>query len=218
MREAVIFDFDGVLVDSEPAHMDAILRTIREVGWDADPGELFRDFVGTSDRHCFEVLGERHGEAVSGERMDALMACKLRHFLAAVEGGRVRAHEGAFELVRGAAGRVPVVVCSGSIRATIEPVLARFGVLDVIRGIVAADDVQHTKPDPEPYRRAAELAGAAPSACVAVEDTDHGIASAKGAGVAVVAVRHSCPDDRLARADRVVDRIGELTAGSLLGV
>lgn len=218
MREAVIFDFDGVLVDSEPTHMDSILRSIRDEGWDADPDELFRNFVGTSDRYCFEVLGRRHGVEVSEGLMDVLMARKLAHFLEAVEGGRVRAHEGAFELVRGAAARVPVVVCSGSIRATILPVLERFGVLGVLRGVVAADDVVRTKPDPEPYRKSAAMLGLEPAACVAVEDTDHGIASAKGAGLGAVAVRHSCPDDRLARADRIVDRIGELTVEGLLAV
>ena len=214
---AVIFDFDGVLVDSEPTHMAAILATVRAEGWDADERSVFEEFVGTSDRHCFLTLAQRHGQALSDERLAALNARKLGHFRAAVEDGTVQPLPGAFELLRAAAGQGPVMVCSGSLRATVLPVLEKFGVLGELRGVVCADDVARTKPDPEPYRRCVEHLGLDPGACTAIEDTHHGIAAAKGAGLRAFAVRHSCTDDRLAAADRVFDRIGQITVEALVG-
>ncbi|GJM18800.1 MAG: haloacid dehalogenase [Phycisphaeraceae bacterium] len=217
VRRAAIFDFDGVLVDSEPTHMDSILRTIRGEGWDADPGEMFREFVGTSDRFCFVTLAERHGVTLDEDAVNRLIERKLGHFLDAVEGGAVVAHAGAFELIRAAAEVVPVVVCSGSRRNTVLPVLERFGVAGVVRGVVGADDVTNTKPDPEAYRAACALAGEDPGACVTIEDTDHGIASGVDAGLRVIGVRHTWDNDRLARADEVFDRIGQITVEDLLG-
>ncbi|MEQ8850379.1 MAG: HAD family phosphatase [Phycisphaerales bacterium] len=217
VRKAVIFDFDGVLVDSERAHMWSILRAIEPEGWSADPEAMFQEFVGTSDRYCFGVLGERHGVSMTEELHATLVARKLERFLDAVGDGRVTAQEGGFELLRSAAERVPVVVCTGSRRATVLPVLEKHGVLDALVGVVAADDVGKTKPDPEAYRAACGVAGHDPSDCVAIEDTEHGIASGVGAGLRVIAVRHTYQDERLSGAHEVVDRIGEITVEDLLG-
>ena len=216
MADAAIFDFDGVLVDSEPTHMRAIRETIQERGWDADEHELFHEFVGTSDRYCFVTIAARHGVELDNDGVMELVGRKLVHFLDAVDDGDVRAFDGAAELVRAAAKRVPVAVCSGSRRSTVLPVLERIGVLGVIKGLVGADDVEKTKPDPTPYLKAADMVGVDASACVAVEDSNPGITAAKSAGLRVFGVRHSCGDDQLVDADVVYDKIRDITIDRLL--
>lgn len=217
VRKAVIFDFDGVLVDSEHAHMWSIAKAIEPEGWSADPEQMFEEFVGTSDKYCFGTIAERHGETLDDERHQALIERKLGCFLEAVGDGRVTPHAGGFELMRAAAERVPVVVCTGSRRATVLPVLEKHGVLGLLKGVVGADDVGKTKPDPEAYRTACEVVGHDPGVCVAIEDTEHGIASGIGAGLRVIAVKHTYQDERLSRASEVVDRIGQITVEDLLG-
>lgn len=215
--DAVIFDFDGTIADSEPAHMRSILGTITPLGWSIDPDELFTRFVGRSDRYCFQTLAAEHGHGLNATGMDELLASKLELFLREAANGGVRAYAGAIELVHAAAARASVAVCSGSRRATIEPVLRRFGVLDCMRAIVPSDEVERPKPDPEAYRTCCARLGVEPGACVAIEDTDHGIASARGAGVRVIAVEHTCSPARLAEADDVVPRIDQITP-AMLGV
>ena len=213
--EAVIFDFDGTLVDSEPHHLHAINETVRPLGWAIDEREMFDRFVGTSDAYCFRTLAADRGEAITPERLEELQAAKLRVFLAAAARGEVLPYPGALELVRTVAALVPIAVCSGSLTRTIEPVLRSLEVWDLLTAVVGADEVERAKPDPASYRLCCEKLGVEPASVVAIEDTDHGVASAKGAGVRTVAVMHSLGVDRLGGADVVRERIAGVTLADL---
>jgi HAD superfamily hydrolase (TIGR01509 family) len=109
------------------------------------------------------------------------------------------------EAVRYAAERVPLAVCSGAARAEIEPVLGAAGLAGCFRAIVSSDDVAHGKPDPEGYLKAVEALGT--SDALVFEDTESGIASAKAAGLRVVAKLGTLDPARLRKADEIVERI-----------
>jgi mannitol-1-/sugar-/sorbitol-6-phosphatase len=119
--------------------------------------------------------------------------------------------------VRYAAARVPVAVCSGAFLEEIEPVVAAAGLAPYVSAIVTADHVTHGKPHPEGYLRAAELLGVPPAKIVAFEDTEAGVASARAAGVRVVAVTRTLGADRLAGADELVERIDLALLERILG-
>ncbi len=129
---------------------------------------------------------------------------RIRRYRAAVADGRT-VHEPVREAVRYAAERVPVAIVSGAMRAEIEPVVAAAGLAPLFRGIVAADDVVHGKPDPEGYLKALPLLGAEPADVLAFEDTEAGIESALAAGLRVIAVRGTLDPHRLAAAEEIVD-------------
>lgn len=213
--KAVIFDFDGTIVDSEPHHLHAINETVRPYGWAIEEREMFDRFVGTSDAYCFRTLAADHGETIADEQMERLQTTKLEAFLAAAARGEVTPYPGAIELVRTTAELVPIAVCSGSLRRTIEPVLRSLEILDLMSALVGADEVERAKPHPASYALCCERLGVAPSGAVAIEDTDHGIASATGAGVRTIALRHSLGADRLAGAGLQRERIADVTLEDL---
>src|SRR5690606_36880434 len=113
-------------------------------------------------------------------------------------------YEGTLALIRAAAERCPVTVCSGSGRLSVEPVLRKLDLLNFLGAIVTADDVTRTKPDPAPYLLAASRLAVAPERCVAIEDTPTGVRSARAAACEVIGVAHTVPASSLAEAHRVV--------------
>ena len=121
------------------------------------------------------------------------------------------------EAVRFAAARVPVAIVSGAFRAEIEPVVAAAGIAGELSMIVTADDVEHGKPHPEGYLLAVDGLGVDPARTVAFEDTEAGVSSAKGAGLRCLAVRGTLPDERLGRADELIDAIDVALVERLIG-
>ena len=119
--------------------------------------------------------------------------------------------------MRYAAARVPVAVVSGAFRAEIEPVVEAAGIATELTAIVSADDVEHGKPHPAGYLLALERLGVDAAEAVAFEDTEAGVASAKAAGLRCLAVRGTLPDERLAAADELVDRIDTDLVRRLIG-
>jgi len=213
----VIFDFDGTLADSEPVHEKAIRALVGPMGWTFDSHEFRTRYIGTSDRYCLKDLAAQHGENASEDRLNELCEAKRLIYLEYLDAGEVRAFDGAIELVRAAAVGGPIAVCSGSRTPTIEPTLERFGVRGLLSALVGADQVTHAKPDPESYLLTCERLGLRPNQCVAIEDTDHGIRAAKGAGIRTIAVGHTCGPERLTEADEVFARIDQITVGVLRG-
>ncbi len=137
--------------------------------------------------------------------VDAVIAERINRYRAAVGDGS-SIHEHVREAVRYASERVPVAICSGAARAEIEPVVEAAGLADCFRAIVSSDDVVNGKPDPEGYRKVLGLLGD-PADALVFEDTEAGIASAKGVGLHVIAKRGTLDAERLRLADELVDRI-----------
>ncbi|MGD9782273.1 MAG: HAD family hydrolase [Kiritimatiellia bacterium] len=224
---AVLFDFDGVIVDSERLHHETMVEAMAGDG-PATPWEYYRgNLMGLDDRGAFAALLKRAGIEPSPEEIRRRIARKAALFAKHAEEGRVPAFPGAVELVRACAAAGPVGLCSGALRSDVDPVLAALGLADRFAETITADDVAASKPDPACYRLCVErLAakfpgrGIAPAACVAIEDTADGIASARGAGIPAVAVATNLPAEalRAAGAAAVVDTLAGLTPERLFAL
>ncbi len=194
-----MFDFNGTLSDDERI-LFALLRDLfAERGRPLSEEVYFDRLAGLSDPEIVRIwLGEDHPdvEVVLTERID-------RYCALVADGSTVSA--AAREAVLYAAERVPVAVVSGAHRAEVEPVLAAAGLADAVEILVAADDIERGKPDPEGYLRALErLDEGIPAAEVTVfEDTEAGVAAAKAAGMHCVAVLGTLAPERLALADEL---------------
>ena len=215
--EAVLFDFDGILVDSEPMHYRAFIEILDPLGMGFPWKKYVETYMGLDDRDAFREAFRAKGVALDEANLGKLVAAKSEAFLRGVRAG-VTVYPGAVPLIETlhAAG-FPLALCSGALRSDIDPILAQLGVARRFDVIVSADDVRRSKPDPESYalafarlseRHPALLTG--PEMSVAVEDTPAGIRSAKRAGLRALAVTNSYGAGELAEADWVV--------GSLEGV
>lgn len=200
---AVVFDFNGTLSNDEPILCEIFTELFAAHGKPLSAQEYFDHLAGLSDPEIVRTwLGEDHPDvdAVIEERI-------VRYRAASADGSSIE--EPTREAVRFAAGRVPVAIVSGAARAEIEPVIEAAGLASLFTAIVTSDDIAHGKPDPEGYQRALELVGGKldPSDVLVFEDTEAGIASARGAGMHVVAVGGTLVPERLAEAEEIVDRV-----------
>ena len=213
---AVIFDNDGVIIDSEPMHIEADLRILAEYGVHWAPADLFR-FIGVRDSEMWRIL-TRELQLPDSPDMLAEKKARIRGEVFAPH--RIRPIDGIPELfaaLRHAGWKV--AVASSSQRSLIGPWLEAMGLLSRLDAFVAGDDVVHGKPHPEPYLLAAERLGTDAGRCVSVEDSPHGIASAKAAGCRCIAFRNPFgPPQDLSGADEVVDSIRDILGRNLLGL
>ena len=213
--DALIFDFDGVIADSEPVHERAITRTAETLGVRFTHEDYMTRVIGLDDRDTFRVIAEMGGLLLMPERFAEVVYTKQQMVLEMIDRGEVRAFPGSIELIRSAAKAMPVAVCSGAARIEIERILKRFEILDVFGCIVTADDVEKAKPDPAGYLMTAQKLGVDPLRCVTIEDTPRGLAAAKSAGLKAVGVCHSVSADELTQADLVVETTEQITLDML---
>src|SRR5581483_6762332 len=197
--DSIIFDFNGTLSDDEPVLCEIFVELFAEHGKPLSAQEYFDQLAGLSDPEIVRTwLGRDHPD------VDAAIEERIARYRAAVGDGST-VHEHVREAVRYAAERVPVAICSGAARDEIEPVVEAAGLAECFRAIVSSDDVVHGKPHPEGYRAA--LAALGTTAALVFEDTEAGVASAKAAGLRVIAKLGTLAPARLAQADEIVERI-----------
>ena len=212
---AIIFDFDGVIVDSEPMHEAALRATLRDEGMDFTAADYRTKYLGFDDRDICVQVSAAHGRTLSPSDLARLMRRKCIKTQEAIARGNAAPFPGSVELFRAACAAGPVAICSGARREEIDAVLKSLFICGLAKVIVSADDVTKSKPDPESYRLTVQRLREKPERCVTIEDTAFGVRSAKAAGVRVVAVCHSMTREELAAADRVVASIAELTLADL---
>ena len=211
--EAVIFDFDGVIVDTEPLHHAAFQRTLEPLGLHFSWQEYVETYIGFDDRDAFKHAFISRGKQLDHETLHTLIAQKAAYFEEVIGAG-VTPYPGVVELIRRLhTDKIPLAICSGALRSDIDPILAMLGISDCFDIIVTADDVAASKPDPECYllalHRLQEVHQYHFSAVgtVAIEDTPAGISAARGAGLRVCGVTNSYPADRLEQATCVTDSL-----------
>jgi beta-phosphoglucomutase len=214
----IVFDLDGVLVDSEPVHEVALRAAVESLGMTLSRDVFVARCVGRGDDACLRSIAALHGRVLDDADLDLLRHRKVEAFEAALARRAPPGHAGAAGLVLAAGERAPTGVCSGSRRREVLPLLRSLGVHDALDAIVTADEVPQPKPDPAGYLLAARRLDVAPSSCVAIEDTPTGVAAAAAAGYRVFAVAHTFAPEHLAGAHEVADRIAELTVERLLAV
>jgi HAD superfamily hydrolase (TIGR01509 family) len=178
-----VFDLDGVIVDSEPIHELANDQYLARLGATVD-GSLREDMMGRRVRDLAEAIAERLGRAPA-----EVLAEREAIFRELLERDGVKPMPGLEPAIaRFAEAGIPLAVATSGTRAYVELVLQRLGVRAAFQVVVSGEDVTRGKPDPETYLLAAELLGAAPRDCVALEDTFHGVAAASAAGMHAIAV------------------------------
>jgi HAD superfamily hydrolase (TIGR01509 family) len=199
----ILFDFNGVIVDDEPQHCDALIATLAEYGYPLDRDTYYRDYLGFDDRECFRFAFSRGGEAVEESRLQEAIERKNAHYERAIRGS-MRLVPGAAEFVEEAAlDGHQLCVVSGALRREIELVLSLAGLRAHFAEIIAAEDVGACKPDPQGYLRALQRLELEPRRCVVVEDSLPGLAAAHAAGLRCAVLTTSHPGDAFAEADLV---------------
>jgi HAD superfamily hydrolase (TIGR01509 family) len=215
--QAIVFDFDGVLADSEPLHLRAYQDVLQPLGLELTRDEYYANYLGYDDAGVFTQIAQAHGLTASDDQIAALIEEKTRLFDGMIAAGEML-YPAAVACVHRMSARYPLGIASGALRHEIEAIL-RAGRLDRhFRFIVASGETREGKPAPDPYRRAAELHGVRPASCVAIEDSRWGIESAKGAGLWCIGITNTYPRDELTRADAVIDSLEELTPGLIEGL
>ena len=209
MIEAVVFDLDGILVHSEEV-WDAVREDyVRARGGRYDD-EVQRAMMGMSSAEWSRYLHEHAGVPDSPEEINA----EVVHRMLAAYRKELPLIDGAVEAVRRLEERWPLGLASSSNRPLIDTVLELAGLAASFRITVSSEEVARGKPAPDVYLEAARRLGVPPQACAAIEDSHAGIASARAAGMRVVAIPNpSYPpgDEALAQADRELGSISELT-------
>ncbi len=208
---AVLFDFNGTLSDDEPLLARIFARMFAEIGIEVSAQLYFDEFAGYSDPEIVERMLHRF------DRWDDALAQRLiarrseLYYEEVALGSPVR--PAAAQFAREVAARVPVGIASGAARAEIEAVLQGSGMTELFPVLVAAEDVQHGKPDPEGYVRALELLNVGRLAPVAAadvlvfEDSLLGLAAAHAAGMRCVVVEGTTPRAKLGHADAIVSAL-----------
>jgi beta-phosphoglucomutase len=218
LLRAIVFDFDGVIANSEPLHYRAFHEVLADVGVELSEAEYYAEYLGYDDRNAFTHLATNRGLAWTKDRIGELIATKAVR-MELLEADVSLLFPGAAAAIRRAAAAVPVAIASGALGEEIRRILERERLTSYFRAIVAAEDSTASKPAPEPYRRAVTLlAGSAdrlqPAECVAIEDSPWGLQSARAAGLRTVAVAHTYEAAAL-EADLVIASLDELDIAAL---
>jgi beta-phosphoglucomutase len=195
----VIFDLDGVLADSEGIHILAWEQIAREYRLPEDRLPL-HDWIGYADTEIVKDVVREHGLSVTPED---LLEQKRRIFRRLIA-EQLEPIPGAVEALS-ELEPLPLGLATSSSRTEAELMLRILGITDRFRTVVTADEVKHSKPEPDSYLLAAEGLGIAPEHCVAIEDSSSGVKSARAAGMIVLAVTNSLPAERLTAANEIFD-------------
>ena len=222
---AILFDFNGVLVDDEPIHLEMFQRVLAEEGISLSAEDYYSLYVGLDDRGCFAAVLEAAGEPVTVPRQMALIARKSSYYQERIRRQGYPFFPGAVELVEAlASGGRMLGVVSGALREEVEGALRQAGIFDLFKVLVTAEDVREGKPDPEGYLRALEGLNSLPPLperlfhpheVLAVEDSPAGLAAAADLGLATLGLTHTFPAEHLRRADAIASSLSELTPDRL---
>lgn len=206
MIHAVLFDHDGVLVNSMPYHVEAWLQVMARHGVEVEPMEIYLKEGATTMEVAAELF-HRHHKSASPEFVQQIVEEKRDAYLA-IQNSTL--NEGVIDVLEYLQqNRYRIGIVTGSLRAQIEAVVGPelSGYFDAI---VGAEDVENGKPDPEPFIRAAQKLNVAPSECLVIENAPLGISAAKSAGMSVIAMTTTLAPHYLRHADAIVTDFAEL--------
>ena len=216
---AIVFDFDGVIANSEPLHFQAYRDVLADEAVPLTERDYYERYLGYDDVGVFQALDLERGSWTPA-RIGELVARKATR-LEALERDLSILFPGAAGAVRRASAAMPIAIASGARGEEIRRVLDREGLAACFTAVVAAEDTAVSKPAPDPYLRAVALLAPAcggrlaAAECVAIEDSHWGLESARAAGLRTVAVTHTYQAAALASADLVIASLDELDLRTL---
>jgi len=205
MIRAVLFDFNGVIVDDEPVHLRLFQRVLKEEGVTLSKEDYYSKYLGMDDFDCFASAAKDAGKPQPKARVQEMIARKSKYYdeEMATDAPFV---PGVLEFIRALAEKYYLAVVSGALRKEVEMMLKRGKVREAFSAIVAAEDIQHGKPHPEGYDKAMQILNrdSVPSAdmllpaeCLVLEDSIWGIQAATAAGMPSAAVMTSFTQSEL---------------------
>lgn len=213
---AIIFDFDGVIADTEPLHFSALREVLSGIDISLTEREYYTDYLGFDDRGCFLAALQSHQRQASAGLLGELMERKAQAYLSAVK-EHLAIFPGVRELVQDAAARYPLAIASGALRNEIELILEEAELRKAFLHITSAEDVTRGKPAPDPFLHA--MAGLnrqpaqpalTPNDCLVIEDSLPGIRAARAAGMKVLAVANTHTAQDLGEADAITHSLADI--------
>jgi len=207
MHKAVVFDFDGVIVKSEPLHYRTFSETLAPLGITMDRRRWYKEFAGTGSHSIISRLLEENGVRAD---LDALVESRRELFNAYVRKGRLRPTPGLRRFLAEIRKKgIRTAIASGGHRENIELILVKIGLLKQFDAIVGSEEVKNRKPHPEIFLRAAERLGLPPDECVAVEDSIVGAESAARAGMTLVCFDSPARESLNSSCVKIIDSFSE---------
>jgi len=212
---AIIFDFDGVIADTEPLHFAGFRQTLAEIGISLTESDYYANYLGYDDRGCFIAALTAHQRPQDPSTLAQLMRRKAHAYMESVKDHSV-IFPGVREFVREAAA-YPLAIASGALRHEIEVILEQAGLRKEFLHITSAEDVTRGKPDPQPFLQALNglnqqrrMEAITPGSCLVIEDSIPGIRSAKTAGMKVLAVANTHTIQDLYEADVTAQSLSQI--------
>ena len=221
MLRAVIFDFDGVITDSEILHLRAFNQVLVRYNIEITEEVYYKEYLGFTDRDCFESVADKNKLGLDSEQIKNLIKQKNRIFekLAKIE---ATIFEGVPEFLQMLTdNKIRRAICSGALLVDIAPILEKIQLGPFFEEIVSAEQIEKGKPDPEGFLLALERLNEgsqnsiAANECVVIEDSHWGLEAAKAAGMHTVAITNTYEAEQLGIAEKVVERFSELTIDDL---
>ncbi len=212
MLRAVIFDFNGIIVDDEPIHFKLFQRVLGEEGIDLTQEAYFARYLGFDDRGAFSFGYLEHQLPLNDAKLAELIERKAGYYQKAIR-NHVAIFPGVKALSADLAPHLPLAVASGALRNEIETILTTAGLIDYFKAIVSAEDVARGKPEPEIFLKALAALNSQSAKpiqaneCVVIEDSKEGIKGAVRAGMKCLAVTNSHGPEMLSEADAVVSSL-----------
>lgn len=218
---AILFDFDGVIADTEPLHFAGLRRTLADIDITLTEQDYYANYLGFDDRGCFLAALQANGRPITPDIIRDLMKKKAVAYLASIKDHLV-IFPGVREFVQAAATRYPLAIASGALRQEIELILEQAGIRKAFLHITSAEDVSRGKPDPQPFQFAlAGLMQQRPAfgldaaSCLVIEDSLPGIRSAKAAGMKVLAVANTHTTQDLHEAHAITHSLADTSLADL---
>jgi beta-phosphoglucomutase len=217
----IIFDFDGVIADTEPLHFAGFRQTLAEIDISLTEADYYANYLGYDDRGCFIAALTAHQRPTDPAALKQLMQRKAHTYLESVKNHLV-IFPGVREFVREAAAAYPLAIASGARRHEIDVILEQAGLRKEFLHIISAEDVTRGKPDPQPFlqalnalNRQCRVHAITAGACLVIEDSIPGIRGAKTAGMKVLAVANTHTIQDLHEAHAVTKSLSEVHLNEL---
>ena len=220
MLRAVIFDFNGIIVDDEPIHFKLFQRVLGEEGMVLTEEAYYARYLGFDDRGAFHFGYREHQRPLDDAKLAELIERKASYYQEAIR-SQIAIFPGVKALAADLARHLPLAVASGALRNEIETILAAAGLIDYFKAIIAAEDVARGKPEPEIFLKALAALNAQTgqfiqaNECVVIEDSKEGIKGALRAGMKCLAVTNSHEPEMLSEADAVVGSLEKINLAFL---
>jgi beta-phosphoglucomutase len=221
MLRAVIFDFDGVITESEILHFRAFNQALAEYKVQITKNDYYTDYLGLSDFDCFKALSDKGLLVVEGEKTTQLLRKKTQIFekLAKSQGRIIDGVPKFLKMLK--ENNIPMAICSGAILPEIELILKQSHLRSFFEDIVSCEQIARGKPDPEGFLLALKKLNQKnrdlihSNQCVVIEDSHWGIEAANAAGMHSIAITNSYAAEQLTMAEKIVSHLSELNMTDL---